>query len=94
MTLDKQNQTFKTNELCAHTSIGSKSIILNIENGQYYELNSTSTLIWKLINEGNTIADLINTISNEYNIEVEVIDESVNKFVNSCLKLNFIQEKE
>ena len=60
--------------------LNSKSIILNIENGQYYELNSTSTLIWKLINEGNTIADLISTISNEYNIEDEIISESVNKF--------------
>ena len=93
MTFD-QNQTFKTNELCAHTSIGNKSIILNIENGQYYELNSTSSLIWKLIHEGNTIADLISIISNEYNIGNEIIGESVKKFVNSCLELNFIQKKE
>jgi len=93
MTLNP-NQTFETNDLCAHTSIGDKSIILNIENGQYYELNSSSSLIWKLINEGNSVADLISKISNEYNIGDEIIGESVTKFINSCLELNFIQEKE
>ena len=72
MTLN-QNQTFKTNELCAYTSIGNKSIILNIENGQYYELNSTSTLIWKLINEGNTIADLISTILMNIILEMKLL---------------------
>tara|TARA_B100001109_G_C18527486_1_gene318960 strand:+ start:142 stop:423 length:282 start_codon:yes stop_codon:yes gene_type:complete len=93
MTLNP-NQKFKTNELCAHTSIGDKSIILNIKNGQYYELNSTSSLIWKLINEGNSVEELIIAVSNEYNIGDEIIGESVTKFINSCLELNFIQEKE
>ena len=93
MTL-KPNQIFKSNELCAHTSIGDKSIILNIKSGQYYELNSTSTLIWKLINDGNSVANIISTISDEYDVEDKIIAESVRKFINSCLELNFIQEKE
>lgn len=93
MTL-KPNQTFKSNELCAHTSIGDKSIILNIKNGQYYELNSTSSLIWKLLNDGNTVSDIVSTISDEYGIGEKVISKSVNKFLNSCIELNFIQEEE
>jgi len=88
------NQKFKANELCAHTSIGDKSIILNVENGQYYELNSSSSLIWKLINEGKSVAEIISTITEEFDIEDLDINESVTKFINSCTRLNFIQERQ
>ena len=88
------NQKFKANELCAHTSIGDKSIILNVENGQYYELNSSSSLIWKLINEGKSVAEIISTITEEFDIKDIDIHESVIKFINSCTELNFIQERE
>ena len=88
------NQKFKVNETCAHTSIGNKSIILNVENGQYYELNSSSSLIWKLINDGKSVAEIISTITEEFDIKDIDIHESVIKFINSCTELNFIQERE
>ena len=88
------NKIYTANEFCAHTAIADKSIILNIENGQYYELNSTSSLIWGLLNEKKTVAEIISIISNEYNVEDKVISKSVTEFLNSCLKLNFIQELE
>jgi len=88
------NQKFKSNEFCAHTSIGDKSIILNVQSGQYYELNSTSSMIWGLVNEGKSIANIISFLSDQYNIEDDVISASVTKFLNSCIELNFIQEVE
>tara|TARA_B100000035_G_C21013920_1_gene560893 strand:+ start:1757 stop:2038 length:282 start_codon:yes stop_codon:yes gene_type:complete len=93
MTLNP-NKTYECNKLCAHTSIGDKSIILNIENGQYYELNSTSSLIWGLMNERKTFSEIIRIISDKYNAEETVISKSVTIFFNSCLELNFIQEVE
>ena len=87
------SQKFVTNELCAHTSIGDKSIILNLKNGQYYELNSSSSIIWKLINEGKSVAEIISTISNEYDVANKDISASVSKFIKSCIELDFIQEK-
>ena len=88
------DKTYTNNELCAHTSLGDKSIILNIENGQYYELNSTSTLIWNLLGEQKTISEIIDIISKKYNCQDEDIAKSVTKFLNSCFELNFIKEAE
>ena len=54
------------------SEITSGSIIFHIPSGCYFSLNKIGTQIWKLIQEGQTIADLCDTILKEYAVTPEV----------------------
>ena len=47
----EKNNKFIINSSCISTSIEEKSVILNIENGIYYELNHTASFIWNCLKQ-------------------------------------------
>ncbi len=49
--------------------IQSKSVLLNLDNGTYYTLNTVGTFIWSLINEKKEINFLIDRIAEKYAVD-------------------------
>ena len=48
-----------------------EAAILNLENGVYYGLNPVGARIWELIQEPRNVADIRNTILEEYDVDEE-----------------------
>ena len=80
----------KINSSTVSTSLGEKTIILNIDSGKYYELNSTSSLLWSMIEKGISEDDIVKKITSTYEINAAQALESLNKFTNLCKKYGFI----
>lgn len=49
-----------------------EAILFHVQSGSYYTLNEVGTLIWTLIQEPQTIADLYNQILTEYAVSPEI----------------------
>jgi hypothetical protein len=46
-----------------------EAVILNLENGVYYSVNPDGTCVWNLIQEPRTVADLRDTLLEEFDVE-------------------------
>ena len=49
--------------------LAGEAAILNIRNGVYYGLDPVGARIWNLVQESRAVAEIQNTIVNEYEVE-------------------------
>lgn len=80
----------KINSSTISTSLGEKTIILNIESGKYYELNNSSSLLWSMIEKGKSDNEIIKKITSTYKINTSDATESLIKFTSLCKKYGFL----
>ena len=83
---------FEINSSCISTSIEEKSVILNIENGKYYELNHTASVIWNCLKEDFTIKKIEIELVNNFDIDENTAQKSTEIFLNKCLDNNFLKK--
>lgn len=80
-----QNATYTINDNISFERLDDGYIILNINNGEYYELNDSSSFIWNLITRKSTLKLMIETAKKHYNIGDDKTNEIlniINKFEN------------
>lgn len=65
-------------------------IIVDLESGAYFSLNSTASDIWQAIVSGKTEEEVKKIISEKYEVEGETIDKDVSACIDSWLSENLI----
>ena len=88
----KKNNKFIINSSCISTSIEDRSVILNIENGIYYELNHTASFIWNCLKQDYIFEKIIIELMNEFNIDEKSVVNSLENTLNQCIGLDFIKK--
>ena len=88
----EKNNKFIINSSCISTSIEEKSVILNIENGIYYELNHTASFIWNCLKQDYIFEKILTELTNKFNIDEESIMNSLQNTLNQCIDLDFIKK--
>ncbi len=71
--------------------IGGEAVMMSIENGAYFGLNPIATRIWDLIEQPKTIAELIQTITDEYDVSAEQAADDVQEFVAEMIERGIAQ---
>ncbi|MDF2572597.1 MAG: hypothetical protein K0R55_4201 [Sporomusa sp.] len=61
--------------------IDGETIMLNIENGMYYQLDVTGSRIWDLLGEQRRVSELISNLVEEYNVQPEQCCSDTLKFI-------------
>ena len=71
--------------------IGGEAVMMSIEKGAYFGLNPIATRIWDLIDQPQSIAELIAVISAEYEVSDEQCSADVQEFVADMLARGIAQ---
>jgi hypothetical protein len=61
----------------SHQMVGEEAILINLTTGSYYSLNDTGAIFWELLDGQRTIADCARQIAQEYDVEVEMVEEDL-----------------
>lgn len=61
---------------------GTGGILVDLNTKQYYQLNETGSLIWRGLEKGSSIEDIISEIRSVYEVSPEHAQASVEKLVN------------
>jgi hypothetical protein len=69
-----------------HETIDGETVIVNLDSGNYYSLDTIGADIWDSVGKGVPIAHIIEDISCRYTGEREEIDQAVRLFVNELLQ--------
>ena len=51
--------------------LGEEFAILDVTGGQYYRLNDTGAMVWRLLHQGNSLARTFETLLEEYDVSEE-----------------------
>lgn len=58
--------------------LGEKIVAVKVDSGEYYTMNEVSSLIWKCINDGKAIDEIVSQIRQEYdNDETDSIKKDI-----------------
>ena len=59
------------------TELEGELVILDGQSGTYYGLNEVGRMVWELIEESRSIADVRDAIAAEYDVDRERVEEDV-----------------
>ncbi|MDD2366849.1 MAG: PqqD family protein [Desulfuromonadaceae bacterium] len=54
------------------TDLDDETILMSVEQGSYYGMEATARRIWELIETPTSVADLIDLLSQEYNVTPDI----------------------
>ena len=84
---------YEINEGISYQSIDNKFIILNMNNGEYYELNSSSSFIWNQIIKMSSKDMILETAKTQFNLSEDKIKE-VNSALEKFVDLELVSKNE
>ncbi len=68
------------------------AIVLDIQQGQVFNLNRVGSRILELLESGSAESDIVNVISQEFNGSREVVENDVREFIASLRKHKLVSE--
>ena len=72
------NQRFRVNTpMVTHETIDGEAVIINLDSGNYYSLVDAGSFIWGLIEQGASMSELQNLVSQTYQGNASDIDQGV-----------------
>jgi hypothetical protein len=63
-----------------------KVVLLSIENGEYYNMNEVGSRIWALLEKPMTVAELVDHLTDEFEITAEVCQQQAIAFLEQLNK--------
>ena len=69
------------------------AIVLDVQQGQMFNLNRVGSRILELLESGSAESDIVNVISQEFNSSREVVENDVREFIESLRKHKLVLER-
>lgn len=67
--------------------------MLDVEQGQMFNLNPVGSRILELLEKGSAEADIVNVITREFNTSREVVENDVREFIESLKKHKLVADR-
>ena len=80
------------NEEIIHASVNpDEAIMLSIQSGFYYGLNSVGVRVWELLKQGPmTVAEIARQVETEFDVDTETCRREILEFLETLLKNNLV----
>jgi hypothetical protein len=72
------------------SNLDGEIVMMSVENGEYYGLDEIGTRIWQLMEHPIVIENLINCLTNEFEVEREECEEDTLEFLEDLFSRNLI----
>jgi hypothetical protein len=76
------------------SDIDGETVMMSIENGEYYGLDDIGSLIWKLIEKPINVSDLIDTLLERFDVDRKTCERDVLVFLNGFNEDRILQVRE
>ncbi|MED3820774.1 lasso peptide biosynthesis PqqD family chaperone [Priestia aryabhattai] len=73
------------------SDMGNEKVMLNIENGKYYNLGEIGGDIWEGISKPTQVNELVNHIVKKYDVQTDKCEEEVISFLENMYLENLIE---
>ena len=77
-------------ESAVFTSIDGEIVMMDIESGAYYNLNSVATRIWELIEKPVSIGDICKHLIEDFDVSPQDCEEKTISFIHNLISKNIV----
>lgn len=60
---------------------GGEGILVDLNTKKYFQLNETAMLVWKGLEQGKTVNEIVNDITSKYEVALEIATQSVERIL-------------
>lgn len=85
-------QSYRISDNAVRQKIGEESVILNLDNGQYYGLDEIGSRMLDLIEEHGDADAVVNVLINEYDAEANQLTEDLQELLCELQDQGIVQE--
>jgi len=71
--------------------ISGEAVLLDLVSENYFGLDTVGTRVWQLLNAGSGVADIVETLLREYEVERETLEADVGKLLNELEGAGLVQ---
>jgi len=72
------------------TEIDNELVLMSIETGKYYSLNTVGLRVWELLKNPMLVSELLNRLQEEFNVEKEQCETEVISLLQKMLANNLV----
>jgi hypothetical protein len=88
-----------TDQFAAHPSVlcrelSGETVLLNLESGVYYGLDAVGTRVWQLLLQGLSIADICDTLIDDYDVAPDVLRGDVVRLIGELRERGIVTPRE
>lgn len=69
------------------------AIVLDIQQGQMFNLNCVGSRILELLESGSSEPDIVKVISREFDVSLDVVETDVREFIESLRKHKLVSDR-
>jgi len=70
--------------------VGDETVILDLASGTYFGLDPVGARVWQLLSEGRTLAEICETMLEEYEVEREQLETDVLRLTGELLERGLV----
>ncbi len=68
-------------------------VLLNLDSGEYFGLNDTGTRVWELLSDGRSREEVVDCLTEEFEVEVETASAHVMTLCSELLEAGLLAER-
>jgi len=73
--------TLTVNETVIYAELDDEAVLLNVESGVYFGLDPIGSQIWRMLERGLSLGEIVRRLLDEYEVESEALKLDVMEFV-------------
>jgi len=76
-----QSISIRSEEVICSEFDGGEGILVDLKTKRYYQLNETALIIWKGLEKGDTVSEIVDTVVAGYEVVPEYADDRVRELI-------------
>jgi hypothetical protein len=80
------------NKKVIQSKIGDEVVMLDMDSGFYFGLNSVASIIWGMLEKSTSFEEVINELMKEYNVDRQTCENDTRSFWDQLLERNIIKQ--
>ena len=82
--------TITRNENIVFTDLDDTIVMMDVDEGQYYELDPVAARIWEIVEESPTVSGICSALAAEYAVEPQECQEGTLEFLQSAAEQGIV----
>lgn len=89
-----RSTTLTRNDSMVFTDLDDTIVMMDVDEGQYYELDPIAARIWELIEDGSTVGEICDALAEQYEVDPQECQQDTLEFLQTATERGIVVAEE